>query len=1404
VALKSNNLILAAGEQPPQPEENPSNLAKAGLGAAAVGAAGFLPIGQRRLWDYYLSGIRGVEAGFPAAILRTFRVSEALSPFESWSRFDLSPTEIRSSTIYGEYLRRFLGESTLSAAITKKKGIFGEITNQEGQRIGLAASITSGTQRSETIADYYARLAGVPVDEKLSIREGVLRARYEALSPGVPYDEWLKNLSFSEKQPRVPLIAPYRSEVKLFGKTLKLNPSAQKYLAKAEILQRYISAKAATTMGRLNTLLRKPFEVPGIGKILSKIPVVRGMGGKPSSAAGMMGGYVRKGLLAGGALTALSYYDYLRSEGGAASVVGGPLLGGVLGGLTGIKHGRPISTKGAAIGAIGGLAVALSPRFDEGLFHGALSMVTDLNVARAELSQKLGLQKAVRRQEEITPGLLSIKTGLGFAGVGALGAGFVGYGSLLQAAAKEKIATNKPFEEIFSRLRSDWYGEGDEVGKAGRWIRQNIGRRLEKIPVVGKRLAKVKSPMAMGAIGGAGLWLASTVALPLLSGNIGAAIPGANLLATEETPEELRAIYSGEKEIPVRKGRFWEMGRSTSYEGGRVQYYRKHALERLRTRAFQKGLWGEEEEKWEHHPLLNPLKAVLGSDEWKYYYDIKHQYDRPAPLTSTYGENIPFVGPLVAATFGKLLKPRKYVRPEEWMAKGDLQEGVIYPPGESEERPAYELGGLSPGMPVAPEEASQLYNELIYRRREAVGLIGFAEGALQEAITGREEYFPNKETLATMGEGTSSEYWLWEHLNLGGALGLSEPIRRFIPHERRYLQEYNPLERQAAPWMPDNYFVDLKTGNPLEEIPEAETRLAGSGYAALHPEVEGLSPEEYPLAHRVKILGDVAFWSPEYRQIAKQARSRISSLSPEHQKMVQETFNQVREKKRRRSFDEYQFRSEELSEMMLTVSRVLSPREVLTEELGPMKVSLQGVGAVRGDMREAMATAEEALLGKRIPVATPALEGRRYDIVGAGPRMKGVAMLGDTDYGTWMAEQGITEPSLLEDEFRQLRFGTTERLAGGIWENLTRAAETPLEALTPLSPASKLIRQRSAIEEYEKTEAIGTEASFWNEPLANFLLPAMEEMEYALGDEEIPGPVQQKRAIQEYFDILKWEKYRRLAETADTKQARAAAMAQQGRTLFGADPFKRPGAVMSAMPRSTRDFFQAFSEAKTEEDRERILSLVSQQEKRIYLAQWMSQQQVALEAKRRARIATRQEAVTLNKILMARQAGGYGFSESDLEQWRSETGEEVSFDDWLREKKAQEYFDTHSLPGADWIGWHSSCDLEDVQARYLQHEGMDHHDFDIWGDRMRSLARKPYVSTEVIGRLTPTERLSQEEMLKPGLMQRNMRILQESFGAKDARIEISNIGASGISRYNIDIKDERASLVDRTMKEIGV
>ena len=94
-------------------------------------------------------------------------------------------------------------------------------------------------------------------------------------------------------------------------------------------------------------------------------------------------------------------------------------------------------------------------------------------------------------------------------------------------------------------------------------------------------------------------------------------------------------------------------------------------------------------------------------------------------------------------------------------------------------------------------------------------------------------------------------------------------------------------------WLPgDDYMTNFKVGDPYVGIDDGYARLPGAGYEALHPELKGLSPEDYPDIHKLRILGDVAPYSREYNQVSPscltqklsrtRARPRLRSRSGAH------------------------------------------------------------------------------------------------------------------------------------------------------------------------------------------------------------------------------------------------------------------------------------------------------------------------------------------------------------------------------------------------------------------------------------------------------------------------------------------------------------------------------------------
>ena len=76
----------------------------------------------------------------------------------------------------------------------------------------------------------------------------------------------------------------------------------------------------------------------------------------------------------------------------------------------------------------------------------------------------------------------------------------------------------------------------------------------------------------------------------------------------------------------------------------------------------QASLYGSEDEYWSQHPLVHPLRWLKDP----YALEREHYQDRPYPITSPAFSNVPLIGPLLAATIGKLIKPPVTMHEDEW------------------------------------------------------------------------------------------------------------------------------------------------------------------------------------------------------------------------------------------------------------------------------------------------------------------------------------------------------------------------------------------------------------------------------------------------------------------------------------------------------------------------------------------------------------------------------------------------------------------------------------------------------------------------------------------------------------------------------------------------------------------
>jgi hypothetical protein len=1119
-------------------------------------------------------------------------------------------------------------------------------------------------------------------------------------------------------------------------------------------------AYASSQMQRFNSLLQEMRElsilkdVPGFvrtrdyvasraARLGLKLPP-NVLGVKPGPALRMLGGYAGKAAAVGLGIHYLNYLDYLRrSEDSKVLTTAGGALAGAAGFGAFFRNVRAART-----GAMVGAAIGLLPTFDEGIYAGFASLYTKGRLLHAKMSDHLGLTDAVERQEDLAPGITQAKTVLGFAGAGGL--------------------TNYLFQ---------------------------YSKRLTKGGVQAKGFGK-------GALVGLGIYAAMAGLTAIASGTI---IPG--ILGSEKSHDELQKIYSGEEEVPIRKGRWWEFGR-TPWEGTKVDYYRAHWYPRLLSGARDTSIYGSEEEKWAYDPILHPVKALF-DEEFKYHRELRNYHSRPYPVSGTYFEDIPFLGPILAGTLGKLIKPTRYMHTKKWLRGGELGEpgSEVYDvPHAGGHEPVAQLGGETPATPLTRYDSTDMMGKTIYRLNELRGLTGFAHGAIKEHLTGSQDYFDQTRRLESATRAYGLERWFWD-MNLGGLLGTTEALRRYIPHRRRQIDLYNPIPNLMPSWMPgSNYYIDFHTGDPYTKVPEGDIRLPGRGYEKLNPELRGLHPEEYPLFHRFKILADTAMWSDEYKQARDEMRAaqKAGKLSVLEVQQFQTILQQVSSKKKKREFKEYRFATSDAIRTDVTVKELLPEGRFTTEEFSDVQFDLSGVnlstaarerlvkkqersGTIRSRMEELFNKQQTVLedslkAGQKISVLVPGDPLSRYKM---GARNISMPVIVD-DLNKELIDEGLAE--FKEDDLSQyLKYSPMQRGVATAWEILTHKGETPVEIITPFAPMTKFVHARSAIEEYERTQVFGTTSAFWQHPVEHFLVPFYQSVRSLVDSDYIPERIEHRREVQEYFDKLKYVKYARLERIA--KEIGETEISQElynikRQTLFGVDPYGSFSNILKALPGAERDFFTAFTNARTAEERERILELLPPNERHIYIARWHGRLARQLMAEYKADIT--QDTTLLAELSRFKKYEGKPYTPQLEDQYEKTKESGQSYADWYRSRELETYFSTAPLPGPNWVGWHPKVDLDDIKLKVIESMGEDMHDYGLWQSRARTLERKPYIGEDAIAPI-----MGEPEMARGEMVDRLRALLTEQ-NITGLQITSHNVFKNNYeNEIEIDILDDR-------------
>ena len=838
------------------------------------------------------------------------------------------------------------------------------------------------------------------------------------------------------------------------------------------------------------------------------------------------------------------------------------------------------------------------------------------------------------------------------------------------------------------------------------------------------------SPLSKGIRAGAstlgGVALAKAgFGLPAVLGGLSGAFVNAFTDITE-TSTELEAIYAGEQEIPVRKGRWWMLGRH-GFEGEKVDYYRKHWLPLMLGKYKDVGLYGSETGAWEQSYLPTPEnKFGLSKLFDPYRTEREHYYDRPYPVTGSPGKNIPLVGPLLGSKLSPLhyLKPQYRMHKDAWVGNR-MVDNAISSPSELASR----YMGIAPRMTqeasVLKTRLDQMTGEQLYMLAQWTGMTGFMAGQIKQALTGSDDAFDRRSQLADSNAMASTQRDYYDR-EFGGLLGFTEFFRRFVPRGRSQIQQINPIANTMPNWLPgssstferdrDNR-IDFTLGDAYTKVQMGESRLPGRGYESLHTLHSGVSGE-YDALDRFKILADVAPGSESYRHHKQLVESMALSGSSKTQ--YENLLNQVDERmgsryEERKDKTVFQDKAVQVAESMgSTRFRSVEGQVYSLAGVEERSMAQQWKTTLRERDTESLATKYDTLA-----MQLQNLEGKTVQV------KAGTRGLNDTipaiipGINDNMANAAVAKDARTPADY-QAKYGRGAMTK--LWDNVRHLQIPGPAGWLP----TKSFTKRTAAEEYQMAELEGGGFAGWDSPYKNFTRFWGRQAENTLRSEPaIPTDVHEARALDEHLSYMKYTKGRRMQNVAMAAGMQESAdiyerMWQSSMPGLQVQGSQLTRDIWGAMPKTEKPYFKAFANESDPVEQKRIMGMVPASMKNVYMGIWKSGSPL-----------TGDFSAVPNPVL----------------------NDQV--DRAIIDQKAKDYFSTSSLASQDWQGWNPNVDPEDVRVATVAHHASDIHQHSVWESQVRSVTERnvPYAPYG-----PPTGHEEDEDLMWDSLSARQRRL----------------------------------------------
>ncbi len=309
------------------------------------------------------------------------------------------------------------------------------------------------------------------------------------------------------------------------------------------------------------------------------------------------------------------------------------------------------------------------------------------------------------------------------------------------------------------------------------------------------------------------------------------------LLGSMESSEELRDIYSGNQLVEVKSGRWWLFG-SREFGGDEANVKLRHSrIAQIMNGTDDAWEWGNRQDS------LSITKFFLKN--FTYQQEEELMYRDPSLASASAFENIPIVGGLLAATIGRVVKPEKYIRENEW---------------NDPDFPSYSALGDPISANSFGTRAANMYQQFT----DMIGMWGWAANTMSSTLIGDQNFESRRPHLDTIGYRTSMTASFWD--SEIGDPGTTEAVRRVLMRRSSEYETFNPLANDQPSWMP----MKLRMGSPTAKVGGlAKSLLPGPSMENIYPELAGVHPEDYPMIYRMRVLSALAPETREFRETQK-------------------------------------------------------------------------------------------------------------------------------------------------------------------------------------------------------------------------------------------------------------------------------------------------------------------------------------------------------------------------------------------------------------------------------------------------------------------------------------------------------------------------------------------------------